>query len=134
MRGSLLLLRILAVLHAVAVFLQPVLAGSYLSGSVSAIRAHQTVGLGVSVLATILLPMATIYWRRGGSGAPALVAALILAVESYQIALGFDRFLALHIPVGVGLLFASCALAIWTFRPAARVDRRAARPDGRALA
>ncbi|WP_328991059.1 hypothetical protein OG394_32870 [Kribbella sp. NBC_01245] len=122
----LLLLRITALIHAVAVFLQPVLAGSYLSGSVGAIQGHGVIGSGLVLVALVQLLAATIYWRRGGPGWPALATALIIAAETLQIVMGFNRAFTLHVPLGVGLLLACTAFAIWTFQPAAQFSRRAA--------
>lgn len=112
-----LLLRITAVVHVVAVFLQPVLAGSYLSGSTGAIQAHGVIGTGLILIALTQLLAATIYWRRDGRGWPALATALIIAAEAYQAAMGFTRTFTLHVPLGVGLLLACTVFAIWTFQP-----------------
>jgi hypothetical protein len=125
-RRSLLLLRLVAVTHATTAFLQPVLAGSYLSGSSGAIRGHSALAGVVGTIAVVQLLSATIYWRAGGRVWPLVTAAAILTIEGYQMTLGFSRSLALHIPIGVLILLATCAFAIWTFQPAAR------RPRGRA--
>ncbi|NEA34207.1 hypothetical protein [Streptomyces sp. SID13031] len=120
---SLVSLRLVAVLHAVAVCLQPVLAGVYLNGSGSAMRLHEPLGLGLAFVCLGLVLVATIYWRAGGRARAVLVALLLLAAESFQIAMGYNRQLALHIPLGITIVAIACALAVWTFRPAARVRR-----------
>ena len=118
-------MRLVAVTHATAAFLQPVLAGSYLSGSPGAIRGHEAVAQSLSVVAIIQLLAATIYWRPGGGrGWPLLATLAIFGAEGYQIGLGYNRELAVHIPLGVSIVFASCAFAIWTFLPGARTARR----------
>lgn len=116
-------LRVVAVTHAVAVCLQPVLAGSYLNGSGTAMRIHEPLGLGSAFLCLGQLLAATIYWRYGGRGWPALLTLAIFLAEGFQIAMGYSRQLALHIPLGIAIVGATAALAVWTCRPGARVRR-----------
>ncbi|MFI5711851.1 hypothetical protein [Kribbella sp. NPDC051620] len=117
---SLVVLRVVAVLHAVAACLQPVLAGVYLNGSGSAMRLHEPIGLGLAFLSLGQVLLATIYWRSGGKGSAALVSLLLLAAEAIQISTGYTRDLAVHIPLGITIVALVIAFAIWTFRPAAR--------------
>lgn len=119
---SLVVLRAVAAVHAVAVCLQPVLAGAYLNGSSAAMRVHEPLGLGVAFVSIGQLLAATIYWRSGGRGSAALVTLLLLAAESFQIAMGYNRQLALHLPLGIAIVAIACAFAVWTFRPAAAVQ------------
>ncbi|WP_020391892.1 hypothetical protein [Kribbella catacumbae] len=120
---SLVVLRVVAAVHAVTVCLQPVLAGAYLNGSSAAMRMHEPLGLGTAFVSLGQMLVATIYWRSGGRGSAALVTLLLLAAESFQIGMGYSRQLALHIPVGIAIVAIACALAVWTFRPAAAVRR-----------
>jgi hypothetical protein len=120
---SLVVLRVVAVAHGVAVCLQPVLAGAYLDGSAGAVRVHEPIGLGVAFLCLGQLLIATIYWRAGGRGWPVLLTLAILAAEVVQIAMGYRHDLALHIPLGVTLVGSTIAFAVWTCRPAARTRR-----------
>jgi hypothetical protein len=122
---SLAVLKVVALTHAVAVCLQPVLAGSYLNGSGSALRIHEPIGLGVVFLCLGQLLIATIYWRAGGRGWPALLTAAALFAEGLQVAMGYTHNLALHIPLGITLVGTTVAFAVWTWRPAARVRRTA---------
>ncbi|MEV8374670.1 hypothetical protein AB0P21_18155 [Kribbella sp. NPDC056861] len=112
---SLVMLRLLAVLHAVAVCLQPVLAGLYLNGSSAAIRLHEPIGLALAFLALGQLLLATIYWRSGGRASAVLASLLLLTAEAVQIAMGYSRQLALHIPLGIAIVAIACAFAVWTF-------------------
>jgi hypothetical protein len=114
-------LRIVAVVHAVAVCLQPVLAGVYLNGSGAALRLHEPIGLGLAFLSLGQVVMATIYWRAGGRARAVLVSALLLIAEVLEISAGYTRQLALHIPLGITIVGLGCAFAVWTFRPAARL-------------
>ncbi|MEV6410225.1 hypothetical protein [Kribbella sp. NPDC051718] len=117
---SLVVLRAVAVAHAVAVCLQPVLAGVYLNGSGAALRLHEPIGLGLAFLSLGQLLAATIYWRSGGRGSAVLATLLLLAAEAVQISMGYTRQLAVHIPLGITIVALVCAFAVWTFRPAAR--------------
>ena len=122
---SLVVLRVVAVVHAVAVCLQPVLAGAYLNGSGAAMRMHEPIGLGLAFVCLTQLLTATIYWRSGGRGSAVLVTLLLLVAEAAQISMGYSRQLAVHIPLGITIVAIVCAFAVWTFRPAARVQRTA---------
>lgn len=120
---SLTALRVTAVLHAAVACLQPVFAGSYLSGDQSAIEVHRTNGLGLSGLTLLQLLAATVYWRKGGRGWPALLTIALITAESIQAVAGFNRQFAVHVPLGVTIVAASVVFTVWTFRPAARRRR-----------
>jgi hypothetical protein len=120
---SLAVLKVVALTHAVAVCLQPALAGSYLNGSGAALRIHEPIGLGVVFLCLGQLLIATIYWRAGGRGWPVLLTAAVLFAEGLQVSMGYTHNLALHIPLGITLVGTTVAFAVWTCRPAARVRR-----------
>lgn len=120
---SLVVLRVVAVTQAVAVCLQPVLAGVYLNGSGAAMRMHEPIGLGLAFLSLGQLLVATIYWRAGGRGSAVGVTLLLLVAEGFQIAMGYSRQLALHIPLGITIVAIACAFAVWTCRAGARVRR-----------
>ena len=120
---SLLVLRVVAVGHAVAVCLQPVLAGVYLNGSGGAMRLHEPIGLGVALLCLGQLLIATIYWRSGGRGLAVIATLALLLAEGLQIGMGYSRQLALHIPLGIAIVAIACTFAVWTCRPGATVRR-----------
>jgi hypothetical protein len=113
---SLAALRLVAATHAIAICLQPVLAGVYLNGSGGALRIHEPIGLAVATIALIQLLAATIWWRSGGRFAAPLVSLLVLIGESVQIGMGYSRALALHLPLGIALVGAVVAFAFWTRR------------------
>ncbi|MFI7062200.1 hypothetical protein ACIBL3_14545 [Kribbella sp. NPDC050124] len=113
---SLAALRLVAATHAIAICLQPILAGVYLNGSGGAIRIHEPLGLAVSSIAVIQLLIATLWWRTGGRFAAPLVSLLVLTGESVQIGMGYSRDLALHIPLGITLVGTVVAFAFWTRR------------------
>ena len=127
-------LRLVAALHAVAVCLQPVLAGAYLNGSGAAMRLHEPIGLGVAFVSLVQPLIAVGYWRSGGRGSAPLVSLLLVTAEGFQIGMGYSRELALHLPLGVATVAIACAFAVWTFRKTARVRRTAEAVPGEVLA
>ncbi|TDO49178.1 hypothetical protein EV643_106147 [Kribbella sp. VKM Ac-2527] len=108
-------LRLVAVTHAIAVGLQPVLAGVYLNGSSTANRIHEPLGNTIALLCITQLLVATIWWRTGGRLTAVLATAGILAAESVQIGMGYSRQLALHVPLGIAIVAATVALTLWMF-------------------
>ncbi|GAA1608943.1 hypothetical protein GCM10009789_74250 [Kribbella sancticallisti] len=106
--------------QAVAVCLQPVIAGVYLNGSGTAMRAHEPIGLGLTVLAIGQLLAATIWWRSGGRLSAVLVTLVLLLAEGVQIGMGYARQLTLHVPLGITIVAIACSFAVWTCRPGVR--------------
>lgn len=101
--------------HAVAIFAQPVFAGSYLFGDYDMLALH---ALGADVVFYIglaqLVPTALL-WRRTGVRWP-FWASLVLAIgESGQYFAGVAGALDLHVPLGVALvtLASIMVFAIW---------------------
>lgn len=113
---SLAALRLVAATHAIAVCLQPVLAGVYLNGSGGALRIHEPLGLALTFAGLFQLLVALIWWRSGGRLLAPVLALLILLGEGFQVGMGYSRQLALHIPLGIALVAASVAFAFWTGR------------------
>jgi hypothetical protein len=106
-------LRATAWVHALAICLQPVFAGSYLDGSPSGLRLHEPIGLALAFLGLAQLLLATIWWRTGGRRPAPVVSLLIVTGEVFQIAMGYSRQLAIHVPLGIALVAASVAFAFW---------------------
>jgi hypothetical protein len=119
---SLYALRAVAGLHAVAICLQPILAGIYLNGTSPAMRVHEPLGLGLTFLGLFQLVVATIWWRSGGRLLAPAVALLITVGEVLQVSMGYSRQLAIHIPLGIALVATAIAFACWAGRqqPATR--------------
>jgi hypothetical protein len=117
---SLAALRLVAATHAIAICLQPVLAGIYLNGSGAALRLHEPIGLGLTIAGVVQLLIAMIYWRAGGRLLAPMVTLLITLGEGIQVGMGYSRQLALHIPLGIALVAGAVAFAVWTHRQSAR--------------
>lgn len=122
------LLRIVVLIHTVAVVLQPFLAGAYLDGSSGAMAGHEPLGLATAFVAIGQLVAAVLYWRpgRGGTG-PMAFALVLLAADGFQVAMGYTRALAVHIPLGVAIVVLSVGFAIRVLR---REPAAAPRPTG----
>jgi hypothetical protein len=117
---SLAVLRLVTATHAIAICLQPILAGVYLNGSGGALRIHEPLGLALTFTGLFQLLVATIWWRSGGRLLAPALALLIMLGEGVQVGMGYSRQLALHIPLGIALVAASVAFAVWTGRQQTR--------------
>jgi hypothetical protein len=124
-RVSLWTLRSLLTAHLVAVLVQPVLAGRYLTGDVDAIKAH---GLNGSLLALVAMSLmaGALAYVVGGRGQLWVlpVTVLLFLAEGFQIGMGYSRQLQVHVPLGVAIVVTAVLLAAWVWTPSA------ARPRG----
>ena len=131
-RVTLGVLRAVAVLHSLAFLGQPVLAGQYLTGDVDAMAAHRANAFVVTALDVIQLVCAIAYtWKGRGRSWPIYASlAIALAVE-VQVGVGFERLLAVHIPLGVSIIVSQILVTVYLYRPAAAIARtRRAREAG----
>ena len=113
---SLIALRVVSGVHAVAICLQPLFAGIYLNGSGSGMRMHEPLGLALTFTGLLQLLVATIWWRSGGRAVAPAVSLLIMLGEAVQVAMGYSRQLAIHIPLGIALVATTVAFAFWVNR------------------
>ncbi|WP_157693100.1 hypothetical protein [Pedococcus dokdonensis] len=121
-RRTLVLLCVAVTMHALAVLVQVVVAGSYLDGSGKAMVVHGSVGLSAVFLAVAQLIAAVLFWRPGRGGLwPTGVAALLLAANGLEVGLGYTRSLAIHVPLGVAIVVVSLAFAAWALNSASRL-------------
>lgn len=126
-RLSLWLLRVVATVHLVMVLAQPVLAGLFLTGNVDAITVHGTVGSLLAAVSLVLAGTSAGYvLRRGRLWVLPVTVALFLAV-GFQIGLGHDRSLGVHVPLGVAIVTTSVLVVGWVWSPAAARPRGGAR-------
>lgn len=118
-RLSLWLLRFLITAYLLAVLLQPVLAGLFLTGDVDAIAVHGAIGSVLAAAGLVLIAATLIYVvRRGRLWVLPVVVVLFLAV-GLQVGMGYARVLAVHVPLGVALVTAVALLTIWVWSPSA---------------
>jgi hypothetical protein len=123
-RATLQVLRVVAIMHTLAMLVQPVLAGRYLSGDVQAIDLHRINAGVVTAFDAVQLICAIVFtWAGRGRSWPIYASlATALAVE-VQVGVGFERVLAVHIPLGVSIIVTQVLVTVWLFRSGAAVGR-----------
>lgn len=120
-RWPVVLFRATATCYALAAVAQPFLAGLFLSGSFSALKAHEVTGQAVGGLGILTLICAILLWRVGGGSVAAVrISGGLLVAVVLQIILGYDRLLALHVPLGVAMVAGIGRLAYFAWREAGK--------------
>ena len=121
---SLAFLRIVLVVHAALVVMQPIMAGYYLSGEADAMNWHSPIGSSLWMWSIIQFVVAVLYWRPGGGRLwPALATVGLFFAELTQMILGFSQTLSVHIPLGTAIVISVLLFAAWSFRSSARRGR-----------
>ena len=128
-RASLQVLRITLVLHAALVIAQPIAAGYFLAGNVDAmIDIHSPIGGSVWMMAMIQTVAAAVYWLAGhGRAWPLVLSAILIVAEFTQLIFGYAQNFAVHVPLGTAIVTTVVWMAVWSFRPAARLNRQEAK-------
>ena len=128
-RASLVLLRIVLVVHAAFVIAQPVAAGYFLSGNVDAMTSiHSPIGGSVWLIAIIQTIVAAVYWLAGrGRAWPTVASAALVVAEFVQLIFGYAQNFAVHIPLGTAIVVTVVWMTVWSFRPTARLNRQEAK-------
>ncbi|MCP2339862.1 hypothetical protein [Actinomadura rupiterrae] len=110
-RWPVILFRVAAVLQALLVLLQAVLAGRFLSGGYGALSMHSANAMFTATVGLLTIAAAVLVWRPGGGPAKLIGPSVAMVVlETVQITLGFGRVLALHVPLGTALLVGAATL------------------------
>lgn len=123
-RASLLALRVVVSLHALLAVGQPVLAGRYLNGTFDALGHHAFNASLIIVVDMVQFTVAVIYcWAGKGRALPALLSFGLYFAEGLQTGMGYERNLAVHIPLGVAIVVTQLFLAVWVWREEARRPR-----------
>ncbi|MFF8772111.1 hypothetical protein [Kitasatospora sp. NPDC015120] len=122
------LLRVIASLHTVVVFGQPVFAGVYLTGDFDGLRWH---GQGANVttyFSYLQLAVAAVVWNRSRRSWPFFCTLAIVLAEFVQYFAGLQGALWLHLPLGVMTIAGIVTLTIALWRTS--LPARTARPKG----
>jgi hypothetical protein len=110
-------LRVVVLVHAALVLAQAAFAGRWLAGDAAGLRAHETNAGLIELVALVQLGLAVAVWRPGrGPGWPALASLALLLAEGFQIGMGYEGRLALHVPLGVAIFGLTVALALGAWR------------------
>ncbi|MER7182384.1 hypothetical protein ABT404_23340 [Streptomyces hyaluromycini] len=119
-RWALMLFRTVVTCEAVLALGQAVLAGSFLSGHYAALDLHALNATATGLTAVAQTAAALLLWRPGGGpGWPALASAALFGAEAGQIAMGYGRVLAVHVPLGVAIIACTVLMLVRAWRPAA---------------
>jgi hypothetical protein len=114
-RPSLYLLRLLSSGHALLALSQALSIGQYFGGNYPMLRVHAVTG-GILILAAAALALvAVLYAVAGGRVWVAVVCPLCYLAEGLQIGMGYDRSLAVHVPLGVIIVAAALLVAGWSW-------------------
>ena len=108
--------RTVLVCHALAVLIQSVFAGQFLSGSDSPVKFHELTGWIVLAISLSQIVIAALLTRSGGASLMLLFGSIFVFLgEGLQIGTGYARFLDVHVPLGVILFGAVTAQAVSVF-------------------
>ncbi|UXY18110.1 hypothetical protein N8I84_04750 [Streptomyces cynarae] len=125
---ALVLFRTVVTCEAVLAVGQAVLAGSFLSGHYGALDLHALNATATGLVAVAQIVASALLWRPGGGpGWPALTGIALFGAEAGQIAMGYARVLAVHVPLGVAIIACTLLMLVWAWRP-----DRSRRAEGRA--
>lgn len=98
-------------------FNQAVFAGQFLAGNYGALLTHREnatfagISVMVSAIGAVLLR-----WPGRGPWWPIAACLGLFGLIGLQIAIGFARILAVHIPLGVTIILLAIAIATWAWR------------------
>lgn len=116
-------LRVTLTLLALACVGQPLSIGRYLDGDYDAVGLHSGNAVLLVLLATAAGVAALVWWLGGGHPVPLVLLVVLWFALGFQMGMGYTRNLTIHIPLGVGIVAATLALAGWSWT--GRVFRRA---------
>ena len=110
-------LRVFSTLHLIGVLGQAALAGLFVTGDVDLLAWHRDNAGVTHVMLYLQLVAAILLWRPcRGPLWPLLASAALVVVETLQVALGQDRVLAAHFPLGMMIFGLSAVMTAWTWR------------------
>jgi hypothetical protein len=118
-------LRAVVSVHLVAIFAQPVFAGTFLSGDYNGLSMHEAGANLTTSIGYIQLIVAGIVWIRLRRAWPFVSTAVLVTAETVEYVAGMYGALWLHLPLGVFtiVLLAVMFIAVW-LRPPRRLPRQ----------
>lgn len=117
-------LRLLLAAHLLAVLVQGVLAGRYMSGDLDAIATHGLVGVLLALVALAVIGAAVAYVVVRRRWWVLAAAVLLLLADLFEIVIGGLRGLDVHVPLGMAIAVGAALFAVWSWTPAAARPRQ----------
>jgi hypothetical protein len=109
------LIRILAIVMLLQVFVQAALAGAFVTGNVNLLGLHSANAILLVLMSMALVPATALLVRPGrGPWWPIPVSVLLFTLIGLQVGLGYARQVGLHIPLGVTIMGLTAALTWWS--------------------
>ena len=102
--------------QAALVLTQAALAGQFLNGNQGALNLHAANAEVIPLVTIAQLVVAIRVWRRRKVAWPTAAAAVLLVAIVFQVAFGYGRQLAVHVPLGVAIFGTTLWLLIGTRR------------------
>jgi hypothetical protein len=119
MKFATMVFRATVTIHVVLLLTQPILIGLFLSGGDrSKLQAHEMGGSAVGATGLLLVIASIVAWRVAHWSARVVMWCLGLVVaETFQLTMGYDRHLGIHVPLGVLLAVMASFLYSWAYKP-----------------
>jgi hypothetical protein len=116
-RAVLSLLRLVLLIHLLAVVTQATLAGMFLSGSGVALSLHQMTARALVGICLFQIAITVLLRARGGCPTWVLISAIaILLAEVLEIYSGYRGILAVHVPLALGIFGGIMRQLFWAVR------------------
>jgi hypothetical protein len=97
--------------------LQAVFAGQFLDGTYDALRLHRENATVAGIVVLVAAAAAVPIWRPGrGPLWPVLASLGLFALIAAQIAIGFARLIAVHVPLGITIIGLALRLTWYAWR------------------
>ena len=109
--------RVTSTVAAILLFDQAVFAGQFLGGAYGSLHSHRenATYAGIAVLISSVAAV-LVRWPGGGPWWPIAASLGMFVLIGLQISLGFQRAIAIHVPLGVLTITLAAALAVWAWR------------------
>ncbi len=115
-----LILRVVIVLHALAIGTQAILAGLFLSGSLGPVVVHEWMAWVILCIAAVQIGVVLAHGLEGPGLILAISSLFVFLGEVLQTGTGYGRFLVVHVPLGVFLFGAVLWQLVEVFRAQAK--------------
>ena len=105
-------LKVILILHALAIFTQATLAGRFLSGEDGAVAVHEINGWIIPAICLIQIVVAI-----RSTTLPFIISTVaVFLCEGLQVGTGYGRFLDVHIPLSIVIAGVVVGQIVWAFR------------------